>query len=93
MAKTTGVDKFKIGALLLFIAVSVFLVSWTVWDAFGESNRNTSTSEEYQVSVVDTPVSTNTEWSQQDRVTPEHSATHEHRRTPSPNPTDQFDTD
>lgn len=93
MAKSSSLDKAKIAALLLFIALSIVLVGWTVLDAYSESSRGTSSSQEYQASVVDTPSPTSTEWAQQDRSTPQHSGDHQQGRTPTPRATDPFNTD
>ena len=77
MAKTKGLDRIKVAALLLFVTVTVILCAWAVYDAFGESASGSPLSGEYQAAVDDPAMPTPTEW--------------QPLAEPTPYPTDQFD--
>lgn len=93
MAKTSSLDRIKIAALLLFVAVCVGLSAWSVWDAFSQTAGGSPIGRDYQVTIGDTPEPTNTPWAAEDQAAPGLDGTRQQRRTPTPSATDPFDTD
>lgn len=51
MAKTKSIDRVKIAALLIFVAVAVALAGWTIWDAFAQTEAGSLVEQGYQAAV------------------------------------------
>lgn len=51
MAKTKRIDRLKIAALLIFVAVAVALAGWTIWDAFAQTDAGGPVERGYQAVV------------------------------------------